>query len=628
MTQPVGPSDFFALEAGECLNRLEALLGGRDAPGGDEFVRQVRLLRGAALMANRQPIAQAAAVFEALARAVRDRERTWDDATRELALQAVDDFRALVRRVPAWTDADTTRAREVGAGLDRALGRTAGHGAPPPGDLGTGVRAFVAREGALIASALDRAARALRSTPDAHEPLHAVLRRMQSLRGLAELSELAPLPDILDGVELAVSDLTRQFAPPPDVHEVIEAAAHALTRVCRDVTESERPVADAPEARRFTDLLLRAFADERDVVPIEALFRADDPAPYVVAGSPQGAAPLGELELTSHGEHLGQAADRVEQARSATERDLRLFTLLAPLRALGRAAPDQAGEAVGAFAHEARARIADGRASRDPVRFAAALRGAGVLLRGAAEARDGRAVVSAWTGCIAALRQVGEGAPAVAAPPPAAELPIVAIETLLYDGEPVPGRAPAPRAAEPPPTAAVAAEAVVPIETLVTAAPASVAEGPDESRGDLEGSFARYHRLVEEGATLPPSLEAFLAGTPAETPVVPIAELVAPEPVPPATAPEPAPPPIALPAVAERVPAPPIPVEVPAPAAVPEPEPVPIAELCYRGTSAMQRVLALRNELRARLDGPLAAADVRALLDELLDLIPAASARD
>ena len=151
---------------------------------------------------------------------------------------------------------------------DRRAGRAARRAAA---SLNTGVRAFVAREGALIASALDRAARALRAAPGDREPLYTVIRRMQSLRGLAELGELAPLPEILDGIELAVGDLTRLFAPPPGVDEVMAAASLALTRISRDIAEHGRPEPETEEARRFTELLLRAFAVERDVVPIESL---------------------------------------------------------------------------------------------------------------------------------------------------------------------------------------------------------------------------------------------------------------------------------------------------------------------------------------------------------------------
>src|SRR6185437_15354014 len=217
MTNPLDAADFFALEAGECLDRLESLAGRPDGPPADEFLRTARVLRGSALMAAQQPITRAAAGLEAVARAYRDDRRPWDPATREQVTQAIEEFRLLVRRVRDWGDADTARSVRLGLSLESLAGRSpvAGPaaGGDPPGDLNTGVRAFVAREGALIASALDRAARALRAAPADREPLYTVIRRMQSLRGLAELGELAPLPEILDGIELAVGDLTRLFAP-------------------------------------------------------------------------------------------------------------------------------------------------------------------------------------------------------------------------------------------------------------------------------------------------------------------------------------------------------------------------------------------------------------------------------
>ena len=269
MTNPLGAADFFALEAGESLDRLESLIGRPNPPSADELLRTVRILRGSALMAGQHHIARAAGSLEAVARARREGTREWDAATRDRIGQAIDDFRLLIRRARQWDETDSARALRLGQELDALAGRPSAESVPGTEreELNTGVRAFVAREGALIASALDRAARAFRATPGDREPLYAVIRKMQSLRGLAELGELAPLPEILDGIELAVGDLSRLFAPPPGVDEVISAAAHALTRISRDIADHGRPDPEAEEARRFTDLLLRAFAVERDVVP-------------------------------------------------------------------------------------------------------------------------------------------------------------------------------------------------------------------------------------------------------------------------------------------------------------------------------------------------------------------------
>lgn len=184
MTNPLGAADFFALEAGECLDRLEMLVSSTSPPPGDELLRMARVLRGSALMAGQNHVAKAAAGLEGIARSHRDQRRQWDAATRELLAQAVEEFRLLVRRTKEWNDGDTARAARLGRDLESLAGQqfqqSAGTGAEArPQDLHTGVRAFVAREGALIASALDRAARSLRAAPADREPLYNVIRRMQ-----------------------------------------------------------------------------------------------------------------------------------------------------------------------------------------------------------------------------------------------------------------------------------------------------------------------------------------------------------------------------------------------------------------------------------------------------------------
>ena len=176
---PLGMSDFFALEAGEYLDRLEALL---QAPGPDaeEMVRLARALRGSALMASQQPIARAAMGLEALARGLREGRRAWDVATKQLATRAVDDLKKFIRKATTWTEQDTAAAEALAAQLEQLGGRPSGGqiraAAAEVTGLDAGARAFVAREGAAIASALDRAGRALRANPLAHDPLQAVLK--------------------------------------------------------------------------------------------------------------------------------------------------------------------------------------------------------------------------------------------------------------------------------------------------------------------------------------------------------------------------------------------------------------------------------------------------------------------
>ncbi|HEX2250859.1 MAG TPA: hypothetical protein VHH32_10960 [Gemmatimonadales bacterium] len=487
MTNPLGTADFFALEAGESLDRLENLLNSGTPPPGDEFLRMVRVLRGSALMAGQTQIAKAAGALEAVARSHRDRALTWDAGTREQLAQAVEEFRLLIRRTREWNDSDTARAARLTSALESRLGKVPAGGqsaAGTPQELHTGVRAFVAREGALIASALDRASRALRASPLDREPLYNVIRRMQSLRGLAELGELAPLPDILDGIELAIGDLTRLFAPPPGVDEVMDAAALALTRISRDVAERGRPDPQASEAGRFTELLLRAFAVERDVVPIESLYRDGDtqPVQYPVA-QPQFTPPepLGPLELVSQGEHLCQSADLIAAAQSQVERDLRLYRLVGALRSAAVPSSDPIASALGIFARSAQEALGAGVASRSIDGLVARLHEAGQLLRAVVDSDDRMLISRRLLDVAHRLDELRTGAVSSDDPVP--------IETLVYDSSPE----------------------IVPIESLA----------PDDSRTrgvvepgptGLELSFSTLERLLRSGAPTTQSFAAAVGG--------------------------------------------------------------------------------------------------------------------
>jgi chemotaxis protein histidine kinase CheA len=467
MNQPLGAADFFALEAGETLDRLDGLVSRPGAPSGDDLLRASRVLRGAALMASQQPIARAAGGLEAFARALRDGQRQWDPAAREQVAQAIEEFRLLVRRARDWADADTARAARLTRSLESLGGQAPDEGErrDARGTIDAGIRAFVGREAALIASALDRAARALQVAPSDREPLYAVIRRMQSLRGLAELGQLSPLPEMLDAVELAIGDLTRLFAPPPGVEEVMAAGASALTRIARDVADQGRPDPEAEEARHFTELLLRAFAVERDVVPIETLFADGDPEPATPpATQPQFAAPapLGPLELVSHGEHLCQIADLIAGAHTSVERDLRLYQLLGALRAAASPGPDPVAGALAVFARSTREALAAGVAAQAADGLAKGLRDAGELLRSVVDAQD-RMQVSRRVLDVAHRMDLMRGGSEP-------DGDVVPIESLGYD------------------------EAPVPIESLA----------PDSG---LEASYRTLGRLLRERGPARPSLQ-------------------------------------------------------------------------------------------------------------------------
>src|SRR5256885_1165115 len=286
--KPLGMSDFFALEAGEYLERLDGLLAKGDSPSADEIVRLARALRGSALMANRHAIARTAAGLEALARAVREGRRAWDPQTQQLALRGVDDLKVFVRQAGRWPDADTAKAEALALELEQVAGRPSAQiRAVEALGLDAGARAFVAREGAAIAGALERAAQALRANPSAHEPLQHVMRALQPLRGLAALSDLPPLPDLLEGIERSIGELSRSgLKPPANVSDPFQVAGSAnagggvlADRVAQFAIAAREAVASgiavssaaafAAELRRAGDLLARSGAGDEEALATE-----------------------------------------------------------------------------------------------------------------------------------------------------------------------------------------------------------------------------------------------------------------------------------------------------------------------------------------------------------------------
>ena len=464
-------SDFFALEAGEYLERLDALLAVGDSPGADELVRLARALRGSALMANQHAIARTAAALEALARAVREGRRAWDPQTKQLAVRGVDDLKIFVRRAPTWSDADTAKAEALSQELEQLAGRPSAQvRAAEALGLDAGARAFVAREGAAIASALDRAAQALRANPLAHDPLQHVLRALQPLRGLAAMNDLPPLPDLLEGIERAIAELSRAgIDPPANVGELFQAGATAIARAAREVAERGRPDPEGPDFRQFAARLVRFLQSKPNVVSIGTLYYGDS-GPHIVSRGIPAARPstLGRLELVSHGDHLRQAADSLERAPSATQRELRAHTLGTTFRALANAGGGVLADRVAQFAIAAREAVASGVAVTSPAAVAAELRRAGDVLARSAGG-DEEALAAELDAVTAAIRAVQPGAP-----PPAPR--------------PMPPSAPPPR-------------------------PAPPADAPVPETADLVGSWTAYQRLAGGGIGAA-SLDELLAGGP------------------------------------------------------------------------------------------------------------------
>src|SRR5207249_9626496 len=117
---------------------------------------------------------------------------------------------------------------------------------------------------------------ALRANPRAHDPLPHVMRALQPLRGLAALTDLPPLPDLLEGIERAIGELSRSvLEPPTNLGELFHVAGTAIARAAREVAEPGRPDSEGPDLRQFAGSLVKVMESEPNAGSIASLDHSD-----------------------------------------------------------------------------------------------------------------------------------------------------------------------------------------------------------------------------------------------------------------------------------------------------------------------------------------------------------------
>lgn len=506
-------TDFFAVEAAEYLVDLTQLVEQADQPDAERLVRGARALRGAALMAGLGTFARAAASLEGVARAVRDHSIDWDAHGRPGCNEGLIALRELVANAATWSTDDDRRALALAERLDRMAGGFApvAQAITAQTALTPGVRAFIARESALIAGSLEQAARALAPVPPP-AALAAVLERMRALRGLGPSADLSPLPELLDAMEVATRTLLADHPAPPDAAAVFADAGHALSLMARNIAESGRaiePVSLGGVARR----LLESYATERDVVPIESLAPAGaDPIARLGARPDlEGEGDPVPVEMVSVGDHLLLTADVLSQGTSPAARDLRLFVLHRTLSTM----PPRSGTArfIAPLAATIRVAIARGLPMSQPDAFVGMLRDCGRFLveasgdpdRGLiAERRDRVVAVHAGDGHVLATHSGDDSEIIDVAALAPDDDDVVAISTLAPDDDVV-------DIAELAPDSAGDDDSVVSIESL--APDAGYPTIPAVAPGDptpLERAFVRRAQVRAERGDGDASLEGLI----------------------------------------------------------------------------------------------------------------------
>ncbi|HUO52062.1 MAG TPA: hypothetical protein VMT93_06065 [Gemmatimonadaceae bacterium] len=367
MTASAGVLDFFIVEASEYLERLDNLLtsAGPAGPNADAFGRYARALRGSATMSRQYGIADVAGALERIARALRNRAMGWTPAASAAVIAAVDDLRILVRAVREWGPADDRRAQARTAELDRMAPGPGGAivpPAPPAADAPVSGAHFLAGETGDLARALEQ----LVAAPEDTGAVAALAGRVRALRGVADLKDMPPLPDVVDALERSLKSLELGAGAPGFTarqKSLFATAAAALRRASRDIAQRGRPVPGAPEELAFHNAMA-ALPDEGGaadrIVPIAQLF-FDDAGPHLVNAAPNPPTTASErfrMEVVSLAEHLRSVVAEARTMRAPDARDHIGRELRGALRALGAAASSFGERQVARFAAEWSVKVA------------------------------------------------------------------------------------------------------------------------------------------------------------------------------------------------------------------------------------------------------------------------------
>ncbi|HEY0016407.1 MAG TPA: Hpt domain-containing protein [Longimicrobium sp.] len=434
MSQPL--SEYFALEAGEFLDQMDALLAGGDRPDPVRFFRLARGVRGSAQLAGAEAVARVAERLEDGARAIRDGALQWTPEVRERARRTAEDLRALVQRHGSWAAAEDERA-------DRAAERWADvQGGRRGGAAGGGdaLFDFVRREIAGVVAEMDRAIAELRGAPDGREPLRVVLRRMRPVRGVAGMEALAPVLEVLEGIEDASHELLGRTSDVTGAELELLAAGAAALRASASALEGGHAPGESAELTAFRDLRDRveeasAAGEDAEVIPITRLFAdgggvhlVSSPMAPVPSESGEGMTPEVEAFLRMEGTGFLDRAEGLLAGQPARPRRFgRTAREVAELAASVRELAGTYGVAALATAAELAANRL--RSATSPEEARDALRDLRYALPGAPQPP---AVAAPAAPSVAETVEQVESSPSAGETPRADEEGVVPVEALFY----------------------------------------------------------------------------------------------------------------------------------------------------------------------------------------------------
>ena len=311
--------DFFVLEAGEYVERLDGLLlrASEAGPDSDALQRAARALRGSATMAKLPSFAELASSVEAVGRGLRDGSLGWEPRLKGALTAAIDDLKILVRAARAWSPAEDQwalqRVAELGQFV-KALPLLPAVPAQRPGVNQT----FFANEANSVAAGLDL----ISARPDDRTESLSVLQRVRATRGVAGVNEVPGLSAVLEATESALR-VIEQGEPRLSSERItlLRSSANLLRAIAGALTGGEPVKVDTPQYRSFLislDAVMAESSGADRVIPIADLFY-NDAGPHIVSAAPNPpTTPIQRfrMEVVSLGEHLHRV---IEEARRATD---------------------------------------------------------------------------------------------------------------------------------------------------------------------------------------------------------------------------------------------------------------------------------------------------------------------
>lgn len=336
-----GLLDFFVLEGSECVERLDFLLAraGAVAPDLESFARNARTLRGSATMAKVQGIADVATGLERIVRGLRDGSLTWNERLQASLTAAVDDLKILLHAARTWGSDEQHRAVQRAGELNQLAPAFRRRSSLTP-ITASGNAIFIAGETASVAAGLQRFA----DHPARMSSLEETMARVRALRGVATLSDLPPLAEVIAAVDDAAKPIELGTGVPSDAQRDLFRSAAAVLREGSDaVHRGGRPNVDSPAVQAFTAAAAKfheGAVDADYVVPIASLMMDAGTESAVQASSnpPTTAAQRFRLEVVSHAEHLRRLVSDARRAVDPPSRQRLGHELRAAVRSLWRAA--------------------------------------------------------------------------------------------------------------------------------------------------------------------------------------------------------------------------------------------------------------------------------------------------